>query len=543
MGGTEVTVSAPLGAGPALGSAVETQRRRFATAVAYAGAGVLLFLVYLRLSMTEQLNSDSANILLMGWDMLHGHLLLHGWYASDVAFLTTEIPQYALLTAIFGLHAQTAHVAAAMTYTLVFLLAVALARAGATSRASAGARTLIAGGIMLAPQLGLGVFALVLSVGHIGTAVPLLLTWLLLDRAERTGDRRWYLPVLAMLLLTWVEIADPIVLILGIAPLAIAASVRAAQCFRDGQGRDRRYYMALALAGPAAYGLAWVLEQALRAMGAIRVNSLPFYITPWHDLAHNMPAAWKVLQIFGANPIGLGGMQLFLALVHLASVVVVGVAMLIALPRFFRPGKSVLTDQILLVAITLNIALFMLTNAANLASHEVAIILPFGAVLAARQLTTVAVPRWMRLTAATAGVAVLAVYTVGLGYNVTRPTMPMQNTGLATWLERHHLTYGLAGYWASSSVTLDSGGKVKVRALMQFTMQDDLWMSDKAWYDPKAHYANFIVLDSKSDYYDHWEPVALIRKYFGTPARVYHYGIYTIWVWNRNLLPEVPGNT
>ena len=34
---------------------------------------------------------------------------------------------------------------------------------------------------MIAPQLGVGVFVLLLSVGHIGTAVPLMLIWLVID--------------------------------------------------------------------------------------------------------------------------------------------------------------------------------------------------------------------------------------------------------------------------------------------------------------------------------------------------------------------------
>src|SRR6202161_2733070 len=179
--GTQVIASqaAPAGSAPP-GGKPRTPRRWTALAV-YLLAGLALFAAYLRLSQTYSLNSDSANILLMGWDLLHGHLALHGWFMSDVSFYPTEIPQYALLEALLGLHMSTANMAAAMTYTLVFLLAVLLARSGATGRAAL-IRTLIAAGIMLAPQFGLGVFALDLSVGHIGTSVPLLLVWLLLDK-------------------------------------------------------------------------------------------------------------------------------------------------------------------------------------------------------------------------------------------------------------------------------------------------------------------------------------------------------------------------
>ncbi|HEY4702456.1 MAG TPA: hypothetical protein VIH64_11230, partial [Streptosporangiaceae bacterium] len=205
--------------------------RRLAWTAGLAVAAVALFSGYLRLSNTYPENSDQANLGLQAWDMLHGNLLLQGWVLSDVSFFTTELPQYVLLELINGLNPGTFHAAAAMTYTLALLLTVLLAvgRADARADGRAGgregvARALIAGGIMLAPQLGVGVFILLLSVGHFGTSVPLLLTWLVLDRTRS----RWYVPVLAALLLAWASIADPLVLVAGVAPLAMVALVRVA---------------------------------------------------------------------------------------------------------------------------------------------------------------------------------------------------------------------------------------------------------------------------------------------------------------------------
>jgi hypothetical protein len=77
-------------------------------------------------------------------------------------------------------------------------------------------------------------------------------------------------------------------------------------------------------------------------------------------------------------------------------------------------------------------------------------------------------------------------------------------------------------------------------ALMQHTLERDLWMSDGRWYDSRAHYADFVVLDSTPGFYSHWEPVILIRRYFGTPAQVYRTGPYTIEVWRHNLLADIP---
>ena len=523
---------------------------------AYLAAGLVLLVVYVRLSMTYGLNSDSANILLMGNDLLHGNLLLHSWFMSDVSFYPTELVQYALLVAVFGLHAQTAHIAAGMTYTLVFLLAVALARAGTTGRLAL-IRTLIVAGIMLAPSFGLGVFAMDLSVGHIGTAVPLLVCWLLLDRvgpvgAGQAGARsagrisvkaRWWVPAVTALLLGWVTMADPIVLVVGLLPLGSAAIVLSVRVIYRAEGSwlarigAAWYPLSLIAAAGAAYELSGLAFRLVHNAGGYSVNALPFTITPLSSLHNNMPAAWKVLEIFGANFAGLSGVQLLLAFLHLASIAVVLTAMLIAGLRYFRIS---LIDQVLGIAIVVNVALYMLTNAAGLAAHEVAIIVPFGAVLAGRMLPLLRFGRRAAVTSAIAGAAILAGYAAGLGWELAQPAQPMQNTQLATWLEQHHLSYGLSGYWTSSSVTIDSDGKVAVRALIKNQMRRDLWMADEEWYDPAEHYANFIVLDSQPGYFTYWEPTVLIKKYFGTPDRVYHDGPYTIEVWNHNLVPEIP---
>src|SRR5690349_5043325 len=424
-------------------------RRRDAMS-AYLLAGAILFVLYLRLSETYGLNSDSANILLMAQDLLHGHPLLHSWYMSDVSFFPTEIPQYALLESLLGVQMQTAHVAAAMTYTLAFMLAVVLARSGTSGRA-AWIRTLIAAGIMLAPQFGLGVFALDLSVGHIGTAVPLLLTWLLLDKAPA----RWYVPVLTALLLAWVLIADPIVYIVGVGPLGAVCGARVlrdlAASTGPWAGRVAAAWFDLTL-GAAAIGatvLAWAANYVITALGGYRVNRLPFYFVHWQHLGHNAPAAWKVLQVFGADFAGLHGIWLGLAFLHLASVLVVGWALAVVACRFFRVS---LADQVLAAAIVLNVVLYLLTNAAAEAAHEVAVIVPFAAALAARVLVPAVTARARtprasrtRLAALVAGAVVLAGYTAGFGYELTRPSVPADNVRLASWLFKHHLTYGLGG--------------------------------------------------------------------------------------------------
>src|SRR6202021_1816528 len=117
-------------------------RRRVLASAAILLAVALLFVAYLQVSRTYPENSDESNTLLMAWDMLHGNVLLPGWYLSDVSFYTTELPHSVMLSAFIGLHTDTAHVAAAMTYTLVVVFAALLAR-GRTSGREAWPRMLL----------------------------------------------------------------------------------------------------------------------------------------------------------------------------------------------------------------------------------------------------------------------------------------------------------------------------------------------------------------------------------------------------------------
>jgi hypothetical protein len=87
-----------------------------------------LFVLYLRQAQTWPPDSDAAAIGLQAWDMLHGNLLLHGWWLADLSFYTTELPEYMLVESVRGLNPEVVHVCAALTYVLLVVLAALLAR-------------------------------------------------------------------------------------------------------------------------------------------------------------------------------------------------------------------------------------------------------------------------------------------------------------------------------------------------------------------------------------------------------------------------------
>jgi len=512
----------------------------------------LLFVAYLRVSRTYPENSDESNDLLMGWDLLHGNVLLHGWHLSDVSFYTTELPQYAILVLLLGLHTDTAHVAAAMTYTLVVVFAVLLARGSAAKvpRREALPRMLLTAGLMFAPQLGVGVFVVLLSLGHIGTAVPLMLIWLVIDRGDWFRPR-WLVPVIVGLLMTWVLIADPLVLVVGIVPLVAVCSIRV---IREVSAAGRQagrpsgwlgtslrvqwYEVSLAAAAILAVGLASVVSRLLRAGGGFILHPLGYQLAPaptWPK--HAWVTAEGLLALFGAKPEGPAAAMAF-ALIHLAGVALVVWAMW-RVARHFLSWPDMI-GQILLVATVVNVVAYVpstLADATDLNAREFAIVLPFGAVLAGRTLASglrvrADWPAWQKWLAS----GLLAAYAVGLGYAAAQPPVPAANQRLAAFLAAHHLTSGIGGYWQSSVVTVASDGAVTVRAVQPGTLQPYLWEAKSSWYDPVSQRATFLVTDSAPGFFNHWQPDPRVLAVLGKPVRTYHVGPYTVYVWDKNLL-------
>jgi hypothetical protein len=544
--------------------------RRLLAAAAVALAVALIFVAYLQMSRTYPENSDESNDLLMAWDILHGNVLLHGWYLSDVPFITTELPQYAILERLFGLHTDTAHIAAAMTYTLVVVLAVLLARgpaagnrtaAGPMSGREADLRTLLTAFLMFAPQLGVGVFVLLLSLGHIGTAVPLLLAWLVVDRGD-TFKPRALAPIVVCVLLTWVLVADPLALLVGVVPLVAVCAIRAARelslARRRGDRepgwaraclRARWYELSLAVAAILAQGLALVINRLLRDSGGFLLHSVPYQLAPvqtWPK--HAWVTAEGLLALFGAKPQGPAPALAF-AVLHLAGVALVGWAM-VRVARHFL-GWPDMISQILLVAMIVNVVAYVpstLADATALNAREFAVVLPFGAVLAGRTLAPALMDglgRWRRPTGRLPAAVILlagvllAGYAASLGYAAAQPSLPPANARLAAFLAAHHLTSGIGGYWESSVVTVGSDGAVTIRAVVPGTLRPYLWEAKSSWYDPSRNSANFLVTDSAPGFFNYWQPSPAALAALGRPARIYHVGPYTVYVYDKNLLADL----
>lgn len=501
-------------------------------------AAVTLFVVYLHVARTAPVTSDGASNALQAWDMLHGNLLLHGWQLSDVSFYTTELPEYLLIERLRGLGPEVVPIASAVTYTLLVLLAALLAKGKATGR-EAIVRCLIAAGIMAAPQHGLGIYVLMGSPDHTGSAVPVLLAFLLLDRAPR----RWYTAAAAGLILAWALVADGIVLYTGVLPVAAVAAARfyQARCRRNARWRDSRFELMLAASAGASVWLARQAAIDIARRGGFRIWPVnPNFAGP-SDLGRSFSVtAHGLLLLFGADFLGQrAGVDSLLALAHLTGLALAAWALCATIRRL---PKADMASLLLTAALVSVLAAYLFsTRAAGLPStRDITAVLPFGAALAGR---VMAAPlRKARLVPALA--VVLAAYLVSLGRLVNGPPAVPQAAALGRWLEGHHLNDGLADYWDANVTTLETSGRVMVRPVLADSgkIASDYWEVRRNWFSPDRAYANFIVLVPAPPGFSRYPTVASVRATFGQPVHIYYLGAYTIATFSKNLLAGVaPG--
>ena len=510
---------------------------------------VALFACYTRLSETYPLNADGASNSLEAWAMLHGNWLLHGWMLTDVAFYTTELPEYAVVEAAHGLNSDVVHIASALTYTLLVILAAFLAKGQASGR-EGWTRALIAAGIMLAPMQdavvrpgitppqGTGIMLLLSQADHIGTQVPLLGIFLVLDRAPR----RWYLPPLIAAALTWAVVGDTIAVLDAAAPIAVVFLLRAAWgVIRHG---DRlaawRYELGVGAAAMAGAGAGLGAQRLIPRLGGYHMMPIAAGVTAMGKLPHNLWVTGRgILDLYGADVLGSRpGAETALTWVHVIGVALAGMALLLSVQGFLRRCEPL--TAILAAGIVINVAFFLVSTIPSKPwdAREVSAVLPFGAVLAGRLLAR---PLARARLLPVLGVLIVG-YAAALGYGMTQPRLGNMEQPLASWLEAHHLKTGLGTYTEDNAVTVDSGGRVRMLTVAWQGTGPSVprwYQSSLGWYDARTSYADFVATNSADGHRGSLIPQREIVATFGKPARTYHYGTFTIMVWHKNLLRDL----
>ncbi len=508
---------APATGGPAV------LRNRVLTAAALALVAAGLFLCYLTVSGKVPVTSDGAGNALQAWSMLHGNWLLRGWWLSDVSFYTTELPEYMLVESVRGLTPAVVHTSAALTYTLLVIGAAWLAK-GRAAGWDGVARMLLAGGIMVAPQVA-GVRVLMLSPDHVGSAVPVLAVLLLLDLAPP----RWWVPVLTGIMLTGGLVADRVLIVTAVLPLLVICGGRAGYCVARRQPlRSRWLELSLIGASAAAVGLASAILAIINASGGFTAWPVRARLVTWpRALTHLGIIPRGLALLFGVTTGSHTALSSGLGLLHLAGLALAVWGVGAALWRLRRLG---LVDQLLVAAVLINLVayIFLTPGALAYSARDFSAVLPLSAALAGRMAGRSLLSGKLAPVAA----AVLAGYVLSLGTAMSAPAAPSRDVRLVHWLLAHHLHYGLGGYGTGNAVTLDAGNRVQmaVVAFRRGRCYPVRWEAQASGYDARLHDATFMVQAA---------PGPAIRKVFGAPAHVYRVGGTRVLLWHKNLLTDV----
>ncbi|MEV4135733.1 hypothetical protein AB0J72_26655 [Dactylosporangium sp. NPDC049742] len=531
-------------------AATTSRKTRLVTVGAVVAGLAVLLLGYLRMARATPTNSDAAANALQAWDMLHGDVLLRGWTLSDVSFYSTELLQYALIELFFGLDQRVVHVASATTYLLLIVFASLAAKGDATGRA-AWARVAVVVATLLVPQPHGGWAVVLYAPDHTGTAVPLLLAWLLVDRRSATPLRRWW-PVGLLVVLALAQVADPLAMFIGAVPLAL---VSAARLIRGRTWRGTDAHLLAAAAGSV------VLAHALLALvwwaGGFSVHSPVARFSPAAELGdHVVTAVNATAHNYGAYlPTLDGPLALAAGLVNLALLLLAVAASGATVIRFFRTspdgtsadgtssdGASLAGGdriaQVLTAAILVNLAAFIAsTQAGDIGSaRQIVAVLPFGAVLSARvwgERLLTAGPAVRRIGAVAGVILVVAFATQSAG---AKPQPPEAHE-VAEYLVAHDLRYGLGSYWGSNVITLASNGRTQVAPVIGPDIRSYRWESDADWYDATKHDARFLVVDLKHARYG---TVDAAVAQFGVPVERHDFGRWALLIYDHNLLAGLP---
>jgi hypothetical protein len=192
-------------------------------------------------------------------------------------------------------------------------------------------------------------------------------------------------------------------------------------------------------------------------------------------------------------------------------------------------------EQLLCVAIVVNIGLFLVSVFPGaLSSHEIAMVLPCGAVLAARACVPARITGMPRAFLAVTATVLAAL--VPLAAAATRPPLRPATAPLAAWLEAHRLTYGIAGYWDASVVTMQSGDRVQICSvgIKDKKIFVPYWETNALRYNASRYDASFVIADHLGMY-----PAATFERQFGRPVATYRVESWFVLVYRTNLLRQL----
>jgi hypothetical protein len=478
--------------------------------------------------------------------MALGHLLLQGWNLTFASYWTSDAPFYDAAVRLVGLRPALLYAGPAVMAALVVVVGVHIAR-----EASRGASAL-AGGLAVIALLGFATPAMALFfVGrgfHMSTALYALLAFAALRRG-RFG-LGWFL---AVVLLAAGMLGDLLLVAYAVVPLVLAGLVAAL--------RQRRWQSAVAdvSAGLAGVAIAALARRLAEARGAFKSEAALSTVHVGQMLRNLIHVPGYASDLLGLTD-GLrhnGGVPAVLREMHVAgalcvlSCVLVGLWSLVAGVRGGRRPQLATSepetwrlDDLLVIAVVCSAVPFVTFARPDQSGvRYLAVSIVFASILGGRLIAR----GWRKLPAgkparvvSALGVAVVLSFATGVGYSLARPEQPYEIPALVSYLQTHHLRWGIGDYWAASITTVQSSGSVVVRPVEASNggaLQEMTTLSAASWYTGQEW--QFLVYDKPI--IDNVDLDAALRTW-GPPAQIHVVGPYHVLTWGHPIVLPKPAS-
>ncbi|HEX3713522.1 MAG TPA: hypothetical protein VHV09_12080 [Trebonia sp.] len=496
--------------------------RRWPAVAGWVAGCLALTAIFVRISLGARVMSDGGTIALQSWDMLHGHLLLHGWQVSDLNCYFIELPVIAVAEGIFGLGDFAQHVGSSLTYMLVAVVAIATAMTGSYGAARA-VRAGVVLAVLAAPLFAGTMYLVVEEPDHIGTSIIIIGSFLLIDRF---AGRRFTAPLL-LVILTAGQFDDLTVRYFAVPAIVLVCAYRAI-ADRSWRSPDAVVAYTALVSVPLSALFSWLWVH----IGGFITPSLWQGVSPARLWPHHVRVTAANIRILygaaNASHVAPGAKAYF----GLACLLAAVLGMALVAWRWRRASRA---EQMIAVAVVCTVAVYVPTGFAYPGNaHDLALLLPAGAVLAARALTPERIRNTRAAIASVAAVALIAA--LPLAYAATRPAFQPVKAPLAAFLESHKLTYGLGTYDDGPTLTVLTHNQVQLIPVHTGynTFAPYTFESKQDWYVASHHDANFVVARP-----DLQLPPSLVVRYFGKPAETYKLDNWVIMVYKKNLLKEL----
>ncbi len=514
----------------------------------WTAAFLLLIFGLFRISYLWSGDSDNAFLAITGNAVLHGNILLHGYYLSSlVTYFPFDIYLNAVFVKIFGFNMSVIHLAPMAIFMAFLITSIFLVRN--TGDAESDKKFFSVRVFMIAVFFAMPgrAFAFwILQELHLSSVVMSMLTFMLLEKTAGgirggTSFKTFFLvfPVLILFLMPLFIMNSGLFIIICILPVLSASLLYIFLIYKKYEALGARgagskifaeskpYLLLISLTVLSAAIEKIILIEIRKWGGFIAVPSgLPIAFVSMSNLPHNFYLFFNgILKILGVYFFGknLFSVASLFAILKMSGILVFIYGIVSGLKKIKNPEPEDFIDLMLLSGVLFLVIAFLFSQmAVSKASARYLIpVVIFGFLLAFRNIENIKFIRrnFMNLKLKIAAAFIFIVYAASFTVNAgaVAPNSPF--VPLSRWLEKHKLTYGYAPYMDAGIITLTSKGRVKVRQVrtnfyMKILPYD--WVSKENWYKKKA----FFIIYSKNFIYDYVDMKSAVKT-FGKPSEVY----------------------